>query len=53
MGYLRVTGGKHAMLGQRAVFEAAAADFATATLLGREVGSPVQELLAGEPMVTV
>ncbi len=53
VGYLRVTGGKHAMLGHRSVFERAAANFATATLLGREVGSPVRDLLGGEPMVTV
>lgn len=53
VGYLRVTGGKHAMLGHRSVFERAAADFATATLLGREVGPPVRDLLGGEPVLTV
>lgn len=53
VGYLRVSGGKHAMLGHRAVFESAAADFATATLLGTKVGSPVRDLLGGESMVTV
>jgi alpha-beta hydrolase superfamily lysophospholipase len=53
VGYLRVTGGKHAMLGHRSVFERAASDFATATLLGREVGPPVRDLLGGEPVLTV
>jgi alpha-beta hydrolase superfamily lysophospholipase len=33
--YLRVEGGKHAMLSHRAAFERPAAEFATATLLGR------------------
>jgi pimeloyl-ACP methyl ester carboxylesterase len=53
VGYLRVTGGRHAMLGHRSVFERAAADFATATLLGTEVGPPVRALLDGERVVTV
>jgi alpha-beta hydrolase superfamily lysophospholipase len=53
VGYLRVTGGRHAMLGHRSVFERAAADFATATLLGTRVGGPVAELLEGERIVTV
>ena len=53
VGYLRVTGGRHAMLGHRSVFERAAADFATATLLGTRVGGPVGELLEGEREVTV
>ena len=37
-GYLRVTGGKHAMLRHRSVFEGAATDFVRATLLGADVG---------------
>lgn len=53
VGYLRVTGGRHAMLRHRSVFERAAADFATATLLGAHVGGPVGELLEGEREVTV
>lgn len=53
VGFLRVTGGKHAMLGHRGVFEDAAADFATATLLGTSVGGPVAELLRGRREVTV
>ena len=36
-GYLRVTGGKHAMLSHRSVFEGAATDFVRATLLGADV----------------
>ncbi|MCW2809235.1 MAG: alpha/beta hydrolase [Marmoricola sp.] len=53
VGYLRVTGGRHAMLKHRARFEGAAADFARATLLGTEVTGPVAELLDGETVVTV
>jgi alpha-beta hydrolase superfamily lysophospholipase len=52
-GYLRVNGGKHAMLRHRSVFEGAAADFARATLLGADVKGPVAELLDGERVVTV
>lgn len=53
VGYLRVTGGKHAMLAHGAVFERAAADFATATLLGRRSTGPVADLLSGQCEVTV
>jgi alpha-beta hydrolase superfamily lysophospholipase len=53
VGYLRVTGGRHAMLRHRSVFERAAADFATATLLGTRIDGPVGELLEGEREVTV
>lgn len=53
VGYLRVTGGRHAMLRHRSVFEQAASDFARATLLGTEVGGAVGELLEGEREVTV
>ena len=53
VGYLRVNGGRHAMLRHRGVFEGAAADFVRATLLGDEVRGPVADLLAGEPVVTV
>src|SRR4051794_5335435 len=52
-GYLRVTGGKHAMLSHRSVFEGAATDFVRATLLGEDVDGPVAELLRGEAEVTV
>lgn len=53
LGFLRVSGGKHAMLSHRGVFEGAAADFVRATLLGDEVTGPVGALLAGERTVTV
>lgn len=53
VGYLRVGGGRHAMLRHRSVFEDAAADFATATLLGEVVTGPVGALLDGEREVTV
>ena len=52
-GYLSVTGGKHAMLGHRSVFEGAASDFVRATLLGAHVTGPVGELLDGAGVVTV
>ncbi|HSK34008.1 MAG TPA: alpha/beta hydrolase [Propionicimonas sp.] len=53
VGYLRVSGGRHAMLRHRSVFEDAAAAFATATLLGAEVRGPVAELLDGARVVTI
>ncbi|MEO7351930.1 MAG: alpha/beta fold hydrolase, partial [Marmoricola sp.] len=53
VGYLRVTGGGHAMLRHRLVFERAAADFTLATLLGATATGPVGELLRGEREVTV
>ncbi len=53
VGYLRVTGGRHAMLRHRSVFEESAADFARATLLGDEVDGPVGDLLDGRREVTV
>ena len=40
------------MLRSGRVFERAAADFCTATLLGRSVGGAVGELLGGESVVT-
>ncbi len=52
LGYLRVDGAKHAMLRRGRVFERAAADFCSATLLGRSVGGAVGELLGGEAVVT-
>ena len=52
-GYLSVTGGKHAMLSHRSVFEGAASDFVRATLLGAHVTGPVGELLDGAGVVTV
>ena len=53
VGFLRVTGGQHAMLRHRYVFERAATDFATATLLGDEVRGPVAGVLDGQREVTV
>lgn len=53
VGLLNVTGGSHAMLRHGAVFERAAADFVTATLLGDRVSGPVADLLDGTREVTV
>jgi pimeloyl-ACP methyl ester carboxylesterase len=53
VGYVRVTGGKHAMLSHGSVFDRAARDFATATLLGDEPGSPVRQVLDGQRLVEV
>ena len=51
VGYIRVAGGKHAMLGHHRVFDGAAADFVTAQLLlGDEVPAPVRDVLAGEQL---
>ncbi|ROR90653.1 alpha/beta fold hydrolase [Nocardioides aurantiacus] len=52
-GWLDVQDGKHAMLRRGSVFERAAADFATATLLDRAVGEPVSELLEGVASLTI
>lgn len=48
VGYVTVSGGRHAMLRRHRVFDGAAADFATATLLGTEVGGLVGRVLGGE-----
>ncbi len=53
VGYVRVGGGRHAMLRHGRTFDRAAADFAVATLLGREVGPPVSAVLGGQPLVEV
>jgi pimeloyl-ACP methyl ester carboxylesterase len=53
VGYVRVTGGKHAMLKHGSVFDRAAADFVTATLLGDEPGPPVSQVLGGQSLVEV
>jgi alpha-beta hydrolase superfamily lysophospholipase len=53
VGYIRVAGGKHAMLGHHRVFDGAAADFVTATLLGDEVPAPVRDVLGGQQLVEV
>lgn len=48
VGYVTVCGGSHAMLRRHSVFDGAAADYATATLLGTEVGGPVARVLSGD-----
>jgi alpha-beta hydrolase superfamily lysophospholipase len=52
-GFLRVEGGKHAMLRRSGVFTAAATDFVAATLLDRTVDGPVGDLLGGEDDLAV
>jgi pimeloyl-ACP methyl ester carboxylesterase len=51
VGYVRVAGGKHAMLRHGSVFDRAASDFATATLLGDEPGPLVRRVLDGQELV--
>lgn len=51
VGYVRVSGGGHAMLRHGPVFDRAAADFATATLLGDRPGPPVSAVLDGQHLV--
>lgn len=53
VAFLTVDGGKHAMLRRGRVFEQAAADWATATLLDREADGAVGRLLAGAGQLTV
>ncbi len=48
VAYVTVDGGKHAMLHHHGMFDAIAADFAVATLLGREPSPLVARALAGE-----
>ena len=52
VGFVTVPGGKHAMLRRGRVFEQAATDFVTATLLGGAAGHPVDRVLAGDSWVT-
>lgn len=52
VGYIRIAGGKHAMLRHGAEFDRYAAEFATATLLGDPAPGPVGRVLAGEDWVT-
>lgn len=52
VGFVRVAGGRHAMLRHGATFERAAADFVAATLLGDGVDGPVARVLAGEAFTT-
>lgn len=54
VSYVRVAGGKHAMLARGRVFERLAADFAAATLLeGRTPRGVVARALAGESSIDV
>jgi pimeloyl-ACP methyl ester carboxylesterase len=48
VGYVTVCGGSHAMLRRHSVFDGAAADYASATLLGTKVGGPVARVLSGD-----
>ncbi len=54
VGYVRVAGGKHAMLRHGRIFERLAAEFAAATLLGAAAGradGPVGRVLGGEQLI--
>ena len=53
VSYVRVTGGKHAMLKRHRVFDGLAADFAAATLLGGTKDPTVARALAGERWLDV
>lgn len=53
VGYVRVSGGRHAMLRHGSLFDRVAADFATATLLGDEPRPPVSQVLDGQQLVEV
>ncbi|WP_374971057.1 alpha/beta hydrolase [Terrabacter sp. BE26] len=51
VGYVTVSGGKHAMLRRHEVFEGLAAEFTAATLLGRDADGVVERVLGGEQWV--
>jgi len=53
VGYVTVEGGKHAMLHRHGVFSGLAAQFATATLLGRSENETIRRIQAGESPLTV
>ncbi|MEP6562970.1 MAG: alpha/beta hydrolase [Nakamurella sp.] len=54
VGYIRIEGGKHAMLKHHSLFDGLAADFATATLLGTpQDAGPVARVLAGEQWIDI
>ena len=53
VGYVRILGGKHAMLEHHAEFDGLAADYVVATLLGDAPSDPVRRVLAGEEVVEV
>ncbi len=53
VGYVRVAGGKHAMLRRHATFDGLAADFAAATLLARPLDPVAQAAFDGRPWAEV
>jgi alpha-beta hydrolase superfamily lysophospholipase len=53
VSYVRVEGGRHAMLHRHRAFEELAADFTVATLLGSGGGATVQRALAGGAWITL
>jgi pimeloyl-ACP methyl ester carboxylesterase len=53
VGYVSVTGGKHAMLRRHRTFSKLATDFTVSTLLGTETSSTLAELDEGTAWVTV
>lgn len=53
VGYVTVDGGKHAMLHRHGVFSGLAAQFATATLLGRADSDTIRRIRAGESPLSV
>jgi dienelactone hydrolase len=53
VGYVTVEGGKHAMLRRHGVFSGLAAQFATATLLGRSDNTTIARIQNGESLLRV
>lgn len=53
IGYISVTGGKHAMLARHAAFDGLAAAFASATMLGHTEDGPIARIQAGERWIEV
>jgi dienelactone hydrolase len=53
VGYIRIRGGKHAMLRHARLFDGLAADFAAATLLGERDGGPIGRVLNGERWIEI
>ncbi|NYJ76176.1 MULTISPECIES: alpha/beta hydrolase [Allobranchiibius] len=53
VGYVTITGGKHAMLRHGSEFERLAADFTLATLLGTSPSGTVGRVLAGETAIRI
>ena len=53
VGYIRIVGGKHAMLRYHRKFDGYASEFARSTLTGSPATGPVGRVLAGEHLVEV